>query len=135
MLQGADALARRLQAVGKAGKPMGDAWAKSALAETRRRIRVRTGKTRASLRLASSAKGGLLSGSAVALILDRGARAHDITAKGGSLKFNVRGATIFAKKVHKPRQQGQPYLRASAEKGLTESHPADVIIAAWNQAA
>lgn len=138
MIQGAQQLRSRLAALSEATSPIGEAWGRETVAQARRRITRRTGATAASLRLLSATENGArIVGSPVAVILDRGARAHDIEARSAqTLTFRGRGGRpVFAKKVHQPRQQGSRFLTDAATDGLRKSKPMDQLIAAWNEAA
>jgi len=137
-LQGAPQLLARLEALGNVAAPLAHALGEETVRFAQQRVPVRTGRTRASIRLGQvSSKGAQIIGSAIAVILDRGAREHDIFPRAASiLRFQGRGGgTIFAPQVHKPRQEGTHYLERSAEDAARSAHTADVVIKAWNDAA
>jgi hypothetical protein len=131
-LQGANELRRRLDAILKAPEQIQRKWAAATAPILRARIPVRRGVTRASVRVGSN---NTVIGNAVVNFLDAGVKAHDITAKRGTLKFQVGSQTLFRKKVHKPRIAGRPIKKESARQGLEKLQPADQIIRLWNEAA
>lgn len=134
MLKGADELRHRLDAAANSADGIGADWGDAVLRNARASITVRTGDTRASLHVETGGDGARLIGNKAAIILDRGARAHDITAQGGTLRWS-QGATVrFAKKVHKPPQVARPYL-ADAAHDAFDDVGADAIVDAWNGAA
>jgi hypothetical protein len=136
-LQGAPQLLHRLEALGHVAEPLARALATETVHLAQARVPVETGRTRASIRLGSvTAKGAQIMGSAVAVILDRGARAHDIVARNATvLRFQRGGNTIFSPRVKKPRQAGTHYLARSAEDAAHSAKTAEVLIKAWNDAA
>lgn len=147
-LQGSRELRRRLKALRGVFKPLGKAWAEDTRDAAKRRIRKRTGKTAASIRVRNaSTRRATVVGSYKANFIDAGTKAHDITAKRGRmLKFNVAvqgpvlgggslgGRTIFSKKVHKPRTTASPFKRAAALEGLQKNPLAGEVVRQWNEA-
>lgn len=136
-LKGAPELLHRLEALGHIAEPLARELGSETVRLAQQRVPVRTGRTRASIRLGSvSERGAQIIGSAVAVILDRGARAHDEVPRNASvLRFERGGNTIFAPQVHKPRQAGTHYLTRAAEDAAHSSHTADILIKHWNDAA
>jgi len=134
MLKGADELRRRLYAAADVGDDIEEDWGDAVLHDAQGGIPVRTGETRDSLRIERGSDGARLVGNKAALILDRGARAHDIESRSGTLRWG-QGVTVqFAKKVHKPPQRARPYLHDAAVDALDDVGT-DAIVAAWNGAA
>lgn len=135
-LTGAPELRARLGALRGAARPLARELGSETVRNARGLVAVRTGRTRDSLRVgATTGTESQILGSGVAVILDRGARAHDIEPSSrDSLRFNVNGRTIFAKRVHHPRQPGSGFMRkAAAEAG--KDTMAKTVVAAWNGAA
>lgn len=136
-LRGSPELRARLKALKVAFKPLGKSWAEDTRDEARRRIRKRTGKTAASIRVRNaSQRKATVVGSFVANFIDAGTQAHDIVPKKGStLRFQKQGRTIFAKKVHHPRTAAHPFKRAAALEGLRKNPLAETVVRQWNEAA
>lgn len=136
VLIGADQLRARLHAVGHIGVPVSKSVGAEMLSQARKRISVKTGRTRSTLHLGTvNEKGAKLLGSKVAVILDKGAREHDIEPRERSvLVFEGRTGTVFTKKVHKPRQAGTQYLRKSMQEAAHKAST-EPIVTAWNSAA
>jgi hypothetical protein len=136
-LKGGRELNRRLRAIKQTFKPAGRAWAEGTVDLARPNVPVKTGKARRSLRVRNaSMKRATVVGSFVALILDRGAKAHDIRArKAPRLVFQSHGRTIFAKKVHKPRLAGKHFAARAARESLRRNPMAAELVALWNRAA
>lgn len=133
-LKGAPELLRRLRAVGNVGGTITKPMAERGVDLARQRVPVRTGKTRASIRVGRvNDDGAQIIGSGVAVILDRGAKAH--IEEGSPLRFNVRGQTIFAKKVSRKAQRGSRYIQRAIHESAADSHATDAIVKAWNDAA
>lgn len=133
-LIGAPQLLRRLEALRHVGGPIGKSLAQRGAEEARRRVPVRTGRTRASIRPGRvTANGASIVGSGVAVILDRGAKAHAEEAHGDALRFNIGGRTIFAKHVKRRAQRGSRFMQDALRKSA--SGASDAIVRAWNDAA
>jgi len=135
-LQGAPELLRRLHAVGNVGGTITKPLAQRGVDLARRRVPVRTGKTRSTIRVGRvTEKAASIVGSGVAVILDRGARAHAEEAADGALRFNIRGKTIFAKKVNRKAQRGSRFMQKAIHDAANDPHAIDPIVTAWNSAA
>lgn len=66
------------------------------------------------------------------IFIDRGTKAHDIVPrKAQALRFEVKGDTIFAKKVHLRRMRRRPFISKAAQDALAENGT-DLIIQSWN---
>ena len=135
-LQGADGLIDRLQAIQETPRTISKGWGEATVAAMRPYIPVKTGKGRASVRVASSdADGADVTALDYVAILDQGAAAHDIMPTSASvLAFDVGGRTVFAPKVHKPQQRGLGFARRAAEDGMRRAPMSDAVVEAWNRA-
>ncbi len=129
VIQGADALHRRLTALLSVPKRVEHDWAEETVPIMRGYIPRRTGATAGSLRASDQ---GIL-GSPVVNFLDAGTRAHDITGSG-ILKFQTGGGTVFRKKVHKPETRGLNFVGRAAREGLDHTGT-DAVVQTWNGAA
>jgi hypothetical protein len=118
-------------------KPYGRTWADATAEEMRRRVPVRTGNLKRSLRRKNAtAKRATVFGHYTANFVDAGSKAHDIEARRApALIFNVGGRTIFAKKVHKQRIAARPFKRPAAEAALRRHPMSQELIDQWNRAA
>jgi hypothetical protein len=66
------------------------------------------------------------------IFVDRGTKAHDITArKAKALRFQAKGQTIFAKKVHLRRMRRRPFISKAAQ-GALHDNGTELIIQSWN---
>lgn len=136
-LKGSPELRRRLKAIKTVFKPVGREWADQTAAVARTLVPVASGKTRASIRRRNaSQRKATVYGRYPVNFIDAGSKAHDITAKrGGVLKFNQGGQTIFRKKVHKQRIAARPFKKRAAEIGLERTDIIGDLIQLWNRAA
>lgn len=136
-LQGASELRARLRAIRTVFKPAGRQWADETARIAKTLVRVRTGKTRASIRRRNaSQRRATVVGNYPVNFIDAGARAHDIEAKPGhTLKFSAGGQSLFRKKVHKGRQAPHPFKKRAAEAGLRKVDILGDLIDLWNRAA
>lgn len=136
-LKGAPELRRRLRAIRTVFKPVGRQWTDETTRLARSRVRVVSGKTRASIRR----KNASLTRAAVvatggARFLEAGTKEHVIRAKRvQALKFNASGQPRFAKKVKHPATRPQPFLRRSGKDALAKLDILQELIDLWNQAA
>lgn len=136
-LKGSRELRRRLKAIRTVFKPVGKTWAEKTVHLAASRVEVKTGKTRASIRVknasmrkaAVEAKGG-------ARFLEAGTKAHIIRPKRfRALKWNASGQPMFAKKVNHPATKAKPFLRRSGRDVLEQSDMLQELLKLWNQAA
>ena len=162
-LHGAAELRRRLVAIQKAANAgtlsrsgVARKWQTETVAAARRRIPVRTGKTRASIRPGRSRRGDpAVVGLYTINFIEKGTKAHDIPktfkrkprkrasvklAGGGYatttiLKFQNGGQTFFRKRVHKPADPARPFKAAARREGLRKADFLGYIIETWNEAA
>jgi hypothetical protein len=138
-LKGSRELRRRLKAIKTVFKPVGKEWTDKTAAAAKRRLgsSVDTGKTRASVRRRNaSMKKATVVGNYPVNFIDAGTKAHDIVPRNKTtLKFDVGGRTVFAKKVHKRAYPARPFKKASGEEGLREVDILRDLIELWNRAA
>jgi hypothetical protein len=136
-LKGAPALKRRLKAIRESFKPIGRNWADDTARIARSKVPVRTGRLRKSIRRKNaSQRKATVAAHFTAFFIDPGTKAHDIKArKAGTLVFQGRGGTIFAKKVHKRAYKGKPFRKEAATEALRRNPMAEELIRQWNQAA
>lgn len=136
-LKGSRELRARLRALRTAFKPAGKKWADETVRQAQRRVPVRTGRLRRSIRVrnASMRKASVVAHFS-ANFVDAGTRAHDILPrKKRSLAWRDGGRTIFSKKVHHPRTRAQPFKREAALAAMRTNPLAGAIAEAWNRAA
>lgn len=136
-LKGSRELRARLKAIRQVFKPAGREWADYTAEEARRRVPVRSGATRNSIRRrnASQRKATVVGHYAVNFI-DAGTKAHDIKPRRQSvLKFEAGGKTVFARKVHKRATPARPFKKESAEVGLRKTNLIADLVDLWNKAA
>lgn len=135
-LRGAPELRARLKAIRGAFKPVGREWAEETVRLARPHVPVATGKTQRSLRVrnASQRKATVVA-RFPATFIDRGTKAHDITARRSkALRFQVGGGTVFARKAHKRATSGTHFASRAAKAALRENVSAQVLIQLWNKA-
>ena len=136
-LTGARELRARFKALRQVFKPIGRQWADGTVRRAKGRVRVRSGKTKNSIRRqnATQRKAAVSAGYG-ARFLDKGTVPHELRArKVRAMKFNVAGRPMFAKRVHHPGAKAQPFLRVSAREELASSDKVDTIIRTWNSVA
>lgn len=138
-LKGAPELRRRLKAIKTVFKPVGKEWVDKASAEAKRHLAasVASGKTLGSVRKknASMTKASI-KGRYPVNFIDAGTRAHDITAKKGSvLRFEKGGQAFFRKKVHKRAVAARPFKKATAQAAWREVDLIRDLVELWNRAA
>jgi len=136
-LKGAPELRRRLKAIKTVFKPVGREWGERTVHLAQRRVRVRTGKTRQSIRIKNaSQKRAAVEARGGARFLEAGTQGHDLNAKRfEAMKFNVGGLPRFAKRVKHPGMRPQPFLHESARDALKETPILQHLIELWNKAA
>lgn len=136
-LRGGREVRARLRAIKQIFKPVGREWADLTVIEAKRRVPVRTGKTRNSIRRRNaSQRKATVVGFFPVNFIDAGTKEHDIRPrKVSTLKFEAGGQTVFARKVHKRRQNPRPFKQEAAEAGLRQVPLAKRLIDLWNKAA
>lgn len=136
-LKGSRELQRRLTAIKTVFKPVGRKWADETVTLAQRRVKVRTGATRRSIRRKNaSMKRASVEARGGARFLEAGTKSHELKAKKfEAMKFTSGGLPRFAKRVKHPGMRKQPFLRDSG-KDVLERYPLlDELIKLWNQAA
>ena len=136
-LHGAKELRARFKALKQVFKPLGRDWADKTVVLAKSRVRVKTGKTKASIRRknASQRKASVVA-SGGARFLDKGTQPHAIRAKRfQAMHFNVNGRAVFTKKVRHPGSRAYPFLRVSGRDVLHGQDKLRVVIDTWNNAA
>ena len=137
-LRGGKELRARLKAIRQAFKPIGKVWADHTAESARRRVPVKTGRLKASIRRrnATQRKATVVAHYS-ANFVDAGTKEHVIRARRAPrLVFEGRdGRTIFAKKVNHPRTRPQRFKREAADEGLRKTPMAEELIKLWNSAA
>jgi hypothetical protein len=134
-ISGGPELRARLAAISQPFHVIGAEWQRKATAQMRATAPARTGHLRASIRPESlTDRFASIWGDYWAMFIDRGVKAHDIERnRKKSLKFEYRGETIFARKVHQRRRGRRPFVTAAAKEGL--SGWADQLVGLWNRKA
>jgi len=114
-------LLARLSALQRAPAAVSRRWADETLRRAESRVRVRSGGTRRSLRIAATSEAGaqVVAGGG-ARYLEKGAQAHTIRAKGKTLRFTAGSRTVFSRKVDQPRVSSQPFLSVAARETLPQ---------------
>lgn len=134
-LKGVDGLRHRLEAMERSTRTIPPKWGQTFVRVAQPMIPVRTGATRRSVHLAEAgADSASIRGSAVAVLIDTGTRAHEEDAGGGVLRFPVGPRTVFARRVHHPGTRARKWRRRAAEEAARRTRMADTIIEAWNRA-
>ena len=136
-LKGSKQLNARLKAIKQTFKPVGREWAEETVALMRPAVPVRTGRLRESFRVKNATqRKATVSGHFSAYFIDKGTKAHTITArKAPRLVFKTGGRTIFAKKVNHPATRAQPFRGRAAREALRRRPMAASLIRLWNKAA
>ena len=136
-LKGGPALKRRLSAIKTVWKPIARKWGRADVLEMRRRVPVRTGRLRRSFRVTSVTGNRVrVGGHYTAYFVDAGPKPHMIKARGqGDMIFNVRGRTIFTRKVHHRGYKARPFRQAAAVAAMRQNPQAAEVIKLWNDAA
>jgi hypothetical protein len=135
-LKGSRELRARLKAIRQVFKPAGREWADFTAAEAKRRVPVRTGRTRSSIRRKNaSQRKATVVGNYPVNFIDAGTKAHDIRPRNARvLRFEDGGHTVFTKKVHKRRQPARPFKKESAQAGLRKVDIIGDLVELWNRA-
>lgn len=142
-LKGASDLRSRLRNLKLTFKGYGRTWADETGREAKRRVPNRntkwsTGRLHDSIkRRNATQKRATVVAHYTANFVDAGSKAHDVTAKGRSLRGFVGsgGQTIFSKKVHKQRIAPRRFKAASAHAALRKHPIKETMIELWNDGA
>lgn len=138
-------LRARLSAVATAGPQILGKWQYSTVQKARSTAPSRTGRGRASIRASKLTQTRAeVRGAFWLIFMDRGAKAHVIEPKGISgsgrggksstraLRFEYKGETVFARKVHRRRMRRRPFLTKAAQDSLRAVGTSE-IIGLWNR--
>lgn len=127
-IEGVKHLRTRFAAVAAASESYADAWAARAADNMKRKIRSPSGRMRATI---TPVEGGEVWADYRVTFIDKG-RGESVPKRGRSLKFQVGGNTVFAKRSRAVRKR--PFIRSSARKAWNDEKPTEAIIEAWNSA-
>ena len=135
-LHGAKELRARFKALRQVFKPLGRDWADRTVRTAKGRVRVKSGKTRGSIRRkhATQRKAAVVAGYG-ARFLDKGTAPHAIRAKrfaAMSFPHSRTGQPVFTKRVRHPGGRAYPFLRVSAKDELHSSDNINHVIRQWN---
>lgn len=135
-LRGARELRARFKALRQVFKPLGRDWADRTVQTAKGRVRVKSGKTKASIRRKSAQqRKASVVASRGARFLDRGTVPHNIKAKrfaAMSFAHSRTGQPVFTKSVRHPGGKAYPFLRVSARDELHSDDNINHVIRAWN---
>ena len=136
-LKGGPELRARLKAIKLAFKPIGKAWAETTVSEMRPKVPVQTGKGQRSIRVRNvTQKRATVSSIYYMAILDKGSKAHTIVPrKAKTLRFEVGGRTVFARRVNLRARSGMHFAMRAARESLRRHPMAVSLINEWNKAA
>lgn len=137
LLLGAKELHARMDNLKSCFLPAGRRWANDTVRIARPRIRVKSGKTLASLRVRSATKNkATVAIRYVQRFQEGDTKEHTITAKkGNALRFQSAGHTIFAKKAVRRLHRGTPVIAPAAKAALDQSPLKEELVNAWNEPA
>ena len=135
-LKGKSQLNARLKAIKQTFKPVARAWADDDVRLNRGSVPVRTGRLQRSFRVRNATqRKAVVVGHFSANFIDAGTREHDEVAHGQAMKFQVRGSTMFSRRVHKRATAAHRFKRRNAEEALRQNPMAAELIKQWNSAA
>lgn len=136
-LKGSRELKRRLKAIKTAFKPIGRVWADETVKLASRRVKVRTGQTKRSIRRKNaSMKKASVEARGGARFLEAGTKVHEMKPRRMRvMKYTQSGRPMFSKKVRHPGMRKQPFLRDSGRDVLRTYPLLDELIELWNKAA
>jgi len=131
-----DSRTLRLQSPGikRLAANIGRRWATDTVNIARPRIRVASGRTRATLRVSSvDERRAEVSVRYIERFVEATTKAHVITARRKkALAFQGGGRTVFAKKVHRRRREGTPVLRPAGRAALRANPISPELLRLWN---
>ncbi len=134
-IKGGPELKARLASIVASKIDIERAWAKDAAERIRSDAPRRTGSLASSIRASEQRGKAVVKGNWYGVILDRGTRSYGIAPRtaGGTLRFEYRGRTVFAKKSNRRRLRRRPFITKGAQAALQASPIAEQIIKAWNR--
>ena len=145
-VKGFPELRARLDSIGRPGMPILGKWQHNTTVQARSTAPSRTGRGRASIHPSKLTETRAeVRGAYWLIFMDRGTKAHIIEPKGISgggrggksntkaLRFEWKGETVFARKVHRRRMRRRPFLTKAAQDGLKSGIFSDAIIQLWNR--
>lgn len=131
-LKGGSALRARLTNLAALPKDFAGVWADETAAKIRatKPPSIRPASSRFTTKTTATRAG--VYGAFWWIFVDRGTKAHDIVArKAKALRFESKGETIFARKVHLRRMRRRPFISKAAQDALHEDGT-DAIVQSWN---
>lgn len=133
-IKGGPELRARLQSIVASADEMERAWARDAASKIKADAPRRTGDLAGSIEEGTKAGKGAVFGNWYGIIQDRGTKSYPISAKGsGTLRFEYRGRTVFAKKVQRKRLRRRPFITRGAQEALRSPALTAVIYKAWSR--
>lgn len=119
-IKGGPELRARLASVIAAAPEMERAWARDAASRISHDAPRRTGKLASSIDDGEKGGKGVVTGAWYGIIQDRGTRAYGIEpkSKGGTLRFQYKGRTIFTKKANRRKLRRRPFITRGAQEAL-----------------
>lgn len=134
-LKGGPELRARLASVVAAKPEMTRAWADDASSRISRDAPRRDGDLASSIEAGEKGGKAVVKGAWYGIILDRGTKSYGIKPKsaGGTLRFNYKGRTIFAKKTQRRRLRRRPFITRGAQDALRASPIAAIIVKAYSR--
>lgn len=135
-LTGGRELRNGLAAFGQVFKPIGRQWGDRAAELAKSRVRVDTGKTRASIRRSSVlSTRSSLEASGGAVFLEAGTRPHAITpVRVGVLRWTKNGRPMFRRRASHPGMHKLPFFFNSAREAVGKVNVLENLISLWNRA-
>lgn len=128
-----------MKAIRTVFKPVGKSWAEKTAQLASSRVKVRSGKTKRSIRVKNaSMRKAAVEARYGARFLEAGAKPHEMKARkvqAMTIGSGAAGMPQFAKRVKHPGARKQPFLHKSAQDVLAKSPMLNELIKLWNDAA
>lgn len=140
-LQGKRELLLRLEGIRGVEKPIAKNWAGATTRSAKRRVPVKTGRLRQSIRARFTSKGPLVIGAYWGNFINAGTVSHAEKpkrrrGKTAALRYGGPGGQpIFRRRVRHPATRARPFKRAAALDGLREHPMAGELVRIWNESA
>lgn len=134
-LKGGPELMARLASVVAAKPEITRAWAADASGRISRDAPRRTGKLAGSIEPGEKSGKGIVKGAWYGIIQDRGTRSYGIEprSKGGTLRFQYKGRTIFTKKSQRRKLRRRPFITRGAQEALRAAPIAAEVVKAYSR--